>query len=269
MIRIAKGFWADFCLTYRKSVLFVLACITVLAVSQFPALHFENAMDIWFLDDDPTYLAHREMVETYSSDELIVIGLEAPDVFAPDVLALIDRLGAKLERAPHVEKVISLTNVESITGREDLLEIRDLIELPVNPEDLPAIREKALSNTFYVGNIVSAEGDFTLILARLPSIPDDFDYKVEAVEAVNEILASEPDTQFFLSGGPPVDYEFYALSEKDGTSISVLTILFVTGALWFLLGSLSSVILAVATVVLAAVWAHGWIALFGAKLNMI
>jgi predicted RND superfamily exporter protein len=269
MIHIAKGFWADVCLTYRKSVLFALACITALAVSQFPSLQFENAMDIWFLDDDPTYLAHREMIDTYVSDELIVVGIEAPDVFAPDILALIDRLGTKLERAPHVEKVISLTNVESITGHEDSLDIRDLIELPVDPADLPAIREKALSNKFYVGNIVSAGGDFTLVLARLPSIPDDFDYKVEAIEAVNEILATEPDTRFFLSGGAPVDYEFYKLAAQDSTSISVLTILFVTGALWFLLGSLSGVLLAIATVVLSAVWAHGWIALYGAKLNMI
>ena len=117
MIQSAKDFWASFCLTYRKSVLFVLACITAFAFAQLPTLHFDNAMDVWFLDDDSTYLAHREMVDTYASDELIVVGLEAPDVFAPRILELIDRVGSKLAQAPHVEKVISLTTIESIEGR--------------------------------------------------------------------------------------------------------------------------------------------------------
>jgi hypothetical protein len=269
MIQTAKDFWATFCLTYRKSVLFVLVCITAFSFMQLPALEFENAMDIWFLDDDPTYLTHREMVDTYASDELIVIGIEAPDVFDPDVLELIDRMGAKLARAPHVEKIISLTTIESIEGRNDVLEIDDLIKMPIAPEKLPAIRKKALANKLYVNNIVSAEGDFTVILARLPSIPGDFDYKIEAVEAVKEILAGEPDTEFFLSGGAPIDYEFYALSEKDNVKISTLIIVAVTGALWFLLGSIGGVLLSIATVVLSVVWAHAWIAVFGAKLNMI
>ncbi len=269
MIQNAKDFWANICLTYRKSVLFVLACVTALAIAQLPSLEFENAMDIWFLDDDPTYLAHREMVDTYASDEMIVVGLAAPDVFAPEVLELIDRLGSKLEKAPHVEKIISLTTIESIEGRDDALEIGDLIEMPIEPDRLPAIREKALANKFYVNNIVSAAGDFTLILARIPSIPGDFDYKIEAVEAVHAILATEPDTEFFLSGGAPIDYEFYALSEKDNVRISTLIIVFVTGALWFLLGSISGVVLSIGTVIISTVWAHAWIALAGAKLNMI
>ncbi len=268
MIQSAKERWADICLTYRKSVLFALACISALAIYQLPSLEFDNAMDIWFLDDDPVYLAHREMVDTYASDELIVLGLEAPDVFAPEVLELIERVGSKLENAPYVEKVISLTSVESIEGRDDLLEIGDLVEMPIDPEKLPAIREKALSNKFYVGNIVSADGDFTLILARIPSITGDFDYKIEAVEAIKAILADEPDTHFYVSGGAAVDYEFFKLSEQDNTRISVLIVVFVTGALWFLLGSVSGVLLALSTVILSALWAHGWIGLYGTKMNM-
>lgn len=269
MIHSAKDFWANFCLTYRKSVLFVLACITALAVAQLPSLEFDNAMDVWFQQDDATYVAHREMIDTYASDELIVIGLEAPDVFAPEVLELIERVGNKLETAPHVEKVISLTSVEAIEGRDDFLEIGDLIEMPIDPALLPAIREKALSNELYVGNIISADAKFTLILARIPSIPGDFDYKIEAVEAVYDILATEPETRFYLSGGAAIDYEFFKLSEEDNTRISVLIIVLISGALWFLLGSVSHVLLSLATVILAAIWAHGWIGLWGAKMNMI
>lgn len=268
MIHSAKYLWANFCLTYRKSVLFVLACITAVALYQLPSLEFDNAMDIWFLDDDAVYLAHREMIDTYASDELIVLGLEAPDVFAPEVLTVIDRMGKKLEQAPNVEKVISLTSVEAIEGRDDVLEIGDLIEMPVDPAELPAIRKKTLNNKSYVGNIVSADGTFTLILVRIPSITGDFDYKIETVEAIDAIIATEPDTRFYVSGGAAVDYEFFKLSEQDNERITILIVLFVTSALWFLLGSVSGVVLAISTVILSALWAHGWIALSGSKMNM-
>ena len=62
----------------------------------------------------------------------------------------------------------SLTSIESITGKDDLLEIGDLIEFPLDAGALAETRERALANELYVGNVVSAGGDFTCIIARLP-----------------------------------------------------------------------------------------------------
>ncbi len=269
MVRKLIDAWAHYCLSYRKTVLIVIALITAVAASALPNARFDNALDVWFLEDDPALVAHRELIDTFSSDELVVIGIEAPDVFAPDVLEVIDRVTRAVEEAPHVEKVFSLTNIESITSTGDLLEINELVELPIAPESLPALRARALANELYVGNVISEKGDFTCIIARLPHYRDDFDYKVEAVAAIREILAAEDSTRFYLSGGPALDEQFFYLSERDSQVTTPAMIVLLIATLWFLLRSVSGVSLALATVILSTVWGVAWIVLTGTRINML
>ncbi len=266
--RIAEV-WAHVCLTYRKSVLMLIVAVTALAATALPGARFDNALEIWFVEDDPALVAHRELIDTFTSDELIVVGLEAHDVFSPDVLAVIDRVTLAMAEAPHVEKVFSLTNIESVTGNDDSLEIGDLIEMPVDPATLPAVRRKALANELYVGNVVSEDGDFTCIVARLPHYRDDFDYKIEAIDAVSEILARETGTRFYLSGGPALDAQFFYLSERDAavTTPAMVALLVIT--LWLLLRSVSAVMLALATVTISTMWGVAWIVLAGVRVNML
>jgi len=90
--------WASFCLTRRKTVLAALAVVTAVTASQLPKVYFDNALETWFIDGDPALVNHRKLLDTFGSDELVVIGLEAPDVFAPEVLERIELLLAQLQR---------------------------------------------------------------------------------------------------------------------------------------------------------------------------
>jgi predicted RND superfamily exporter protein len=256
-------------LKYRKTVLSLLLAITVFAAVQLPKGHFENALEVWFVKDDPALRDHRDMIDAFSSDELIVIGLDAPDVFTPEILDMVDRLTAQLEAAPHVEKVYSLTNIEGITGRDDTIEIADLVQFPLDVDALPALRAKALANDLYVGNVVSREGDFTAIVVRLPYIVGDFDYKVEAVGAIREILVGYPGFDLYLSGGPALDDEFYRLSTADSARTTTLMLLLLVATLWLLLRSIAGVVLPFIAVVVATVWALAWIVLSGGQFTAV
>ncbi len=260
---------ARFCLGQRLLVLTALTCITATAVVALPRAYFDNALEIWFLDDDPALMAHRKLLDTFGSDDLIIVGVEAPDVFSPEALRAVDRMTRKIEAAPHVEKVFSLTNIESISGDGETLNIGELIEFPLDPGSLPAIREKALANDLYVNNVVSSDGTFACIVARLPHYSGEFEYKVEAVTAIRAIIDSESGVRTFLSGGPVVDDAFFSISQRDSkiTISLMIGLLIITLAL--LLRSVVGVMVPLATVVLATVWAMGWIALAGVPLNVI
>ena len=56
------------CLRYRKTILLLLVALTVLAGSQMPGVQFDNALEIWFLDDDPVLRSHRRLLDTFGSD---------------------------------------------------------------------------------------------------------------------------------------------------------------------------------------------------------
>jgi hypothetical protein len=266
--RFVEG-WARACLTYRKTILLALAAFTALTVGRLPDLHFNNALGTWFVDGDPALLEHERFRETFGSDEIVVAGLEAPDVFAPEMLERIGRVTRAVEQAPHVEKVFSVTNIESITGRGDVLEIGDLVEFPLDPAKLPAVRERALANQLYVGNVVSADGKFAAIIARLPHDPDGFDYKVEAVGAIRRILEAEVGDAFHLAGGPVFDEQFFRQSEIDTLRTVALMSALLVVVLTMLMRSVWGVILPLVTVGLATVWTIGSMGLFGTRVNVI
>jgi len=267
-VRIADR-WADFCLTYRKSILVVLAAITAFAALLLPKARFNNALDIWFLDNDPAMVAYNRLVDTFGSDELVVIGYASPDVFSPRVLSMIHRITGKLEKARNVEKVFSLTNIEAVDGVDDELRIHDLIRFPLDPAELPQIRKRALANHLYVGNVVSATGDYTAIVVRLPHRTDDFQYKMDALSDIRHILAAETPEHFALAGGPVIDEQFFVLSERDGRNTTVLMIVALIAVLWLLMRSVAGVVLPLLTVVVAVVWAVAWIILAGRWMNVI
>jgi predicted RND superfamily exporter protein len=249
--------------------LLLIVAISALAVSAAPRLEFDNALENWFVTGDPALAAHDRLIDTFSSDDTIVIGYAAPDVFAPEVLEFIDELSAAVETAPHVEKVFSLTTIESIAGNGETLEVGKLFEFPVDPEKAAATRERVLANELYVGNVVSKAGDYTALVARLPHIKGDFNYKIESVKAVEEILDRYPDREFDYSGAPVMDERFYALSEEDSATTSTLMVIFLVGTLWFLMRSTAGVLLPIATVVLALSWTLGWLALSGFQANVM
>lgn len=261
--------WAHICLNYRKSVLAVLAVITGFAVSALPRVGFDNSLGIWFLDDDPTLLTHERMIDTFGSDELIIVGLDAPDVFAPEILERVDRLTRAIAEAPNVEKVFSLTNIEAVTGHDGYLDVGDLVEFPLDPAALPAVRERALANDLYVGNVVSADGDFTAILARLPHRKDDFDYKLEAVQAIRALLAAEPGTQFYMGGGPVMDERFFEVSEHDSKVMTGLMAGILIVVLAVLFRSVWGVVIPFVTVFVAMIWSVAWIVFAGRSLTVI
>jgi hydrophobe/amphiphile efflux-3 (HAE3) family protein len=261
--------WARACLTYRKTILVALAAYTALTVSRLPDLQFNNALSTWFVDGDPALVAHQRFRETFGSDEIVVIGLEAADVFAPETLERIGRVTRAVEQAPHVEKVFSITNIESITGRGDVLEIGDLVEFPLDPAKLPLVRARALANQLYVGNVVSADGKFAAIIARLPHDPGGFDYKVAAVRAIRRIAEAEVGDDFYLAGGPVFDEQFFRQSEIDTLRTVALMSVLLAVVLTMLMRSVWGVVLPLVTVGLATAWTIGSMGLLGMRVNVI
>ena len=261
--------WGRFCLNNRILVLILVALTTVVTGQYLRGTRFDNAIDLWFLDDDPNIVNHRRLLSTFGSDELIVVGIEAPDVFEPKVLEAIDRLSSAIEQAPHVEKVFSLTTIESIEGDGEVLEIDKLVRLPLEAAELTRLREKTLSNDLYVGNVVSEDGDFAAIIARLPHHADDFDYKIEAVTKIRELVAQETDLTTYLSGGPVIDERFFEISSRDSTLTTTLLVIALGLALWFFLRTVSGIALPLVTVIISAIWAMGWIVIAGKSLNVI
>src|SRR5215831_7904120 len=85
---------------------FVLAVYAVLVpLSAFQALRVgqDNSLDRLIVPSDPDYLATRDFEKVFGAGEFAVLLAEAPDPFAPAVVARVDAIERALQRVPRVE----------------------------------------------------------------------------------------------------------------------------------------------------------------------
>jgi predicted RND superfamily exporter protein len=67
---------------------FVLALLVLLVTAaaglQIPSFSVSNSLESWYPDDDPALTAYREFLETYGSDEIVVVAVESPSALTFD-----------------------------------------------------------------------------------------------------------------------------------------------------------------------------------------
>ena len=103
---------------------FVLALlvlfVTAAAGLQIPSFSVSNSLESWYPDDDPALTAYREFLETYGSDEIVVVAVESPSALTFDGdegVRLVENLTDALLDLDGVATVTSLVTVpESLSA---------------------------------------------------------------------------------------------------------------------------------------------------------
>src|SRR5579871_3385551 len=89
--------------------------VVAYALALVPAVYFalrvkqDNAIDRLIVESDPDYITAKQFEKVFGSGEYVVLLAEAPDPFAPDVLARFDRLEHELQTVPRIEENSVLT----------------------------------------------------------------------------------------------------------------------------------------------------------------
>ena len=105
------------------------------------SVRFDNSIEIWFLEGDPSIATYQAYLDRFEADEVAVLALFADDVFSPDAMAALDRMTRAAEDAPHVHRVLSITNAEVYESRDDAVQIAPLVEpLPTTTRASARIR---------------------------------------------------------------------------------------------------------------------------------
>jgi predicted RND superfamily exporter protein len=170
---------------------------------------------------DPDLAFNREMVSEFGGDELVVIVLEAPDVFLPPILQAVEDMTIELESAPAVTRVVSLSTVFKLEGEGDSLDTNLLMgTVPDNPEDLAALKDIALTDPLFLRELVGKEGNATAINVFLdPELLAAEDYRTiidrvdQAVSKVEKTLPDEVD--IYVTGTPELTKAIRTSLKRD------------------------------------------------------
>jgi len=154
--------------------------VVAYALALVPAVYFalrvkqDNAIDRLIVESDPDYITAKQFEKVFGSGEYVVLLAEAPDPFAPDVLARFDRLEHELQTVPRIEENSVLTVYR-----------RARAGFSATPDEARRLREFATGTDLFrkQGMI----GDHFLVAGVL--IHGDAEQRMEALDAIDRVLA--------------------------------------------------------------------------------
>ena len=129
---------------------------------------------MWFLEGDPTLLAHDKMRDLFGSTESLVVGIEArpqdKDLFTLETIKMIDEIHAMLEEHAVVEKVDSLARYQRTYNRDGIVAtdyiFEDIEILEDNLDQLDAARLAMQDENLALDTLISEDFRHTRIIAR-------------------------------------------------------------------------------------------------------
>jgi hypothetical protein len=79
-------------------------------------------------------------------------------------------MGRKIKTCPNVDRILSITEMKSITNSNDIMEVSSIIpegETTIRPEDVGRIRDRILENDMAYKRLVSRDEKSALIVAQI------------------------------------------------------------------------------------------------------
>ena len=195
--------WAGLVVTRPWTVIAITALVTAVLVAGLPKLRADFSDDSYLRAGDDALETYDAFRARYGTEERILVGIAAPEIFDLAFLEQLRALHAAIEReVPHIEEVQSLVNARDTRGDGDELVVDELLEQwPETQADIAALRERVLANPLYVSTYVSRDGDFAGVMVKpvtYSSLGDEGDD--QAIEGFDDEDAGASEPPAYLTG---------------------------------------------------------------------
>ena len=253
----------------RLTVAVILAVTAVLAFFA-RSITVDGSLENLLPGNDPERVYYSEISKAFGSEQATLVGVFAPDVFAPGTLAVIDTLSTQLAAIDAVQEVISLTTVNGVEIDETGVRVGKLMRaLPESAEEAAAFRAKVLASPLYVGTIAAADGTATGVLVLFQPLSDAEFQRRHIEQRIRAVVAGiSGPAEFAITGIQTLKLTGARLMEQDLWRFIPLSVLLVVGILVWAFRTVRGVLLLLATVLIAALWTLGVMVLTGRAINM-
>ena len=299
--RIETGFGQFGGWIYDHKILSLLFMFLVIAgfASQLPKITIDTSSEGFLHEQDPILQQYNQFREQFGRDEVILVAIEAPDIFARDFLLKLKALHEDLEEnLPFFDDITSLINARNTHGDGDTLVVDDLFrEIPADDAGLQAKKALALKSTLYKNFILSEDAALTAIMIRTSAFSnenisgedvmggfEDDQAGSEAtprkfltdaensqiVQAVKDITKKyeADDFRILAAGSPMVVDAIKRAMQHDMQTFIKLALLIIAVALFILFRRISGVVLPLVVVVLTLVSTIATMAMIGTAIKL-
>jgi len=206
-------------LRWRWLILGAIILFTVFCFSGLPKLKMANNEEEWFEDWEQVKIDSDRFKEIFGSDDAIMVMVQADDVFAPEVLAGIERLGQRLEEeVPYADKATSIVTAKIPIGSEESIEIKSPFEdgIPSDPAELKAKKDFILSRESLVNNIVSDDAKESWVILSLENYDGGVEFAAENIaRPAQKVILEENEKAAGAYTLKPTGMSYSEMEEND------------------------------------------------------
>ena len=179
---------------HRKLCLFILIAWTLICISGMRNFRSESSNSDWIVNGSEIKQNSDHFKEVFGNDQYVLVLVQADDVFAPDVLNMIDRLGERLEQeVPFADKVTSLTTVSIPIGDEEGFEVKSPFNdgIPTDARELAEKKAFIMSRESIVNNLVSDNAKECWISLKLNPFKNESEDVTAVGHAAEKVIMSD------------------------------------------------------------------------------
>lgn len=242
----------------RWVVLVLVAVLTVLSAVSISRISFDNSIESWFLDDDPSLATYDYFTETFNSDQIIIVGLFADNIFAAEVLGAVDRISvaaAQLQYADRVQSITRSSMVQRIGGFT-----------------APDFREQTLASPLQRSLLLSPDSKATAVIVHYAREGNTFKRKREFVSALQAVVGdatADAGIDYAIIGAPVLGAAGQTRNNEDLRILVPVMILVIVVIAFGLFQSVAMTLLPLGVSGVAVLFAYGLMAAAGWKMTMI
>ena len=252
-------------LRYRWVIIFIVLVFTGFTGYQITKMEINSDVISSLPDDDPDAALLKRIATQFGSNKMGMVILEADDIFQTQIIKDVQNLTDTIKEIDGVMSVTSLTNIIDISelGIGTLV---DPYDIPEEPGELEALRQRVNEKEMYKGSIVSEDGTATLIIFALT---EEANVEEVATAVFDKTQSMDIEETLYYAGSPMMVTSISALIRNDLTRLLPIAFILIALILALFFKSFRGVILPLITVAIAIVWTMGIMALLGYKMSMI
>ncbi len=248
-------------ISQRRALLSFLVLLTGIALVGATRVGVDNAVEIWFPQDDPGLGQYQAFLETFGNDEVVVIGVHAEDGILTDSgLARVRSVGEAALAVEGIARVRSIVTEPVVRGGQGVLEVAPLSDA-AQARDI--LQQDALASS-----LVSADHETALVLAEMDALGDIDVRRDRILRDLRATVAAVDDTTSFAGIGV-IYAALNQASTVDAAAVIGASYLLILLLSRVLLGRWRPVVVTLTVVALGAVWLLGIYGAAGRDINMV
>jgi len=249
-----------------RGLILLLVVLTVAALVGASRVGVDNAVDIWFPDDDPALVAYKAFQDDFGNDEVVVIGVrDDAGILSASGLEKVRRVTRDAAAVPGVAKVRSLTNTSSIRGGMGTIEVGPVLGPEIAPTD-PAQMRAAVQADPLIRQLLGRSEQDTVVIAQMEAM-DDIDARRDSI--LSELRQALAGAEVSFAGIGVIYAALNQASTQGAAGVMAACYLLILVLLWWLMGRWRPVVLTLGVVGLGAVWLLGLYGASGRDINMV